>query len=43
MLGLPDTSIWLAYILSIGSAVLCIVYGIINWNRNNENDNGGDS
>lgn len=43
MLGLPDTSIWLAYILSIGSSVLCIVYGIINWNRNNESDDGGDS
>ena len=38
MLGIPDASIWLAYVLAIGSAVLCIAYGIVNWNK----DNGGD-
>jgi len=42
MLGLPDASIWLAYLLSIGGAVLCIVYGIKNWNKDSDSDNGGD-
>ena len=36
MLGIPDVSIWLAYVLCIASAILCVVYGIINWNK------GGD-
>jgi len=43
MLGLPDASIWLAYLLSIGGAVLCVVYGIVNWNKNGDKDNGGDT
>lgn len=33
MLGLSDPSILFAYLLSIGGAVLCAAYGIINWNR----------
>lgn len=33
MLGLTDPGIILAYALSIGGAVLCVVYGIINWNN----------
>ena len=37
MLGIPDLSISLAYILCIASAVLCLVYGIVMWNK------GGDS
>ncbi len=41
MLGLPDTSILLAYLLSVGGAVLCIIYGIVNWNRDGD-DTGGD-
>jgi len=32
MFGIPDPQIWLAYLLSIISAVLCVVYGIVNWN-----------
>ncbi len=42
MLGIPDASVWLAYVLSIGGAVLCIVYGIVNWNRDNGKKGGGD-
>ncbi len=37
MLGLQDPSILLAYLLSVGGTILCVVYGIVNWNR----DNGG--
>jgi len=33
MFGLNDLGILLAYSLSILSAVLCIVYGAINWNK----------
>jgi len=33
MLGIPDFWISSAYVLSILSAVACIVYGIINWNK----------
>lgn len=36
MLGLGDFSIFLAYILCVASAVLCVVYGIVNWNKGNE-------
>ena len=41
MLGLPDASIWLAYVLSVGSALLCVIYGIVNWNKGNDSDKGG--
>ncbi len=29
VLGIPDPWIWLAYLLSIGSAVLCVVHAIV--------------
>jgi hypothetical protein len=32
MFGIPDPQIWLAYILCITSAVLCVVYGVTHWN-----------
>lgn len=32
MFGIPDPQIWLAYLLSIMSAALCVIYGILNWN-----------
>jgi len=33
MLGLGDFSIFLAYILCIASAVACVIYGVVNWNK----------
>lgn len=33
MLGLTDPGIIAAFLLSIGSALLCVVYGLINWNN----------
>mgnify|MGYP006276219461 CR=1 FL=1 len=36
MLGLDDPMIWLAYLLCILSALLCLVYGAINWNKGGE-------
>lgn len=41
MLGLSDVSILLSYLLSIGGAVLCVVYGIINWNKDGGSAGGG--
>lgn len=38
MLGIPDLSISLAYILCVAAALLCLVYGIIMWNKG-----GGDA
>ncbi|MBP7402394.1 MAG: hypothetical protein KBA30_07245 [Clostridia bacterium] len=33
VLGIPDVWIWSAFLLCIASTVLCVVYGIVNWNR----------
>jgi len=33
MLGLDGIAVPLGFILTILSAVLCIVYGIMNWNK----------
>ncbi len=36
MLGIEDKWVWLAYLLCILSTILCVVYGLINWNRGDE-------
>jgi len=33
MLGLGDFWVALVYILCIASALLCLVYGLVNWNK----------
>ncbi len=33
-LGIVDFWVFLAYVLCIASALLCVIYGLINWNRN---------
>lgn len=33
MLGIQDAGALMAYVLSFISTVLCIGYGLINWNR----------
>ena len=33
MLGIDDAWILAAYLLCIGSTVLCFLYGLIMWNR----------
>jgi hypothetical protein len=38
MLGIPDVSIFLAYALCIGSALLCLIYGIVMWNKGGGKD-----
>jgi cytochrome b subunit of formate dehydrogenase len=34
-----DTGVSLAFWLTILSALLCVVYGIINWNKGDEESN----
>ena len=36
MLGIDDPGIWGVYLLCILSALLCVIYGIVNWNREGE-------
>ncbi len=36
MLGIEDPWIWGVYILCILSTLICVIYGIINWNRGGE-------
>jgi hypothetical protein len=36
MLGIDDPWIWGVYLLCIFSALLCVIYGIVNWNREGE-------
>jgi hypothetical protein len=33
MLGISDFGIALVYVLCIASTLLCLVYGIFNWNK----------
>jgi hypothetical protein len=36
MLGIKDPWVALAYLLAIGSSLLCVAYGFINWNKGDE-------
>jgi hypothetical protein len=36
MLGIPDPAIWLALLLCLASTVLCVIYGALNWNRDDD-------
>jgi hypothetical protein len=36
MLGIEDKGVLTAYLLCIASTILCIVYGLLNWNKGNE-------
>ena len=36
MLGLGDFSVSLVFVLLILSAILCVVYGAMNWNNDGE-------
>ena len=33
MFGIPDPWVVLGYALAIGLAILCILYGLLSWNR----------
>jgi hypothetical protein len=36
--GIPDPQIVIGYALAIGFALACIVYGLLNWNREGSED-----
>lgn len=36
IMGIRDPWVFLAYLLSIGSSLLCVVYGFANWNKGDE-------
>lgn len=38
MLGIEDPGIYLAYLLTILCALLCVWYGIKNWNKGAEDE-----
>lgn len=38
VLGIEDPMIWGVYVLIIFFALLCIVYGIVNWNKGDEEE-----
>jgi hypothetical protein len=38
VLGIDDPWIWGVYILCILSTLLCVIYGIANWNKGGERE-----
>ena len=38
MLGINDPWIWGVYLLCILSTLLCVVYGLLNWNKGGETE-----
>jgi hypothetical protein len=38
MLGIDDPWIWGVYLLCILSALLCLIYGVVNWNKEGERE-----
>ena len=40
ILGINDPWIWSAYIGCILAMLLCVVYGIINWNKGGDDEEG---
>ena len=33
LLGITDIGIWSAYLLCVLSTILCVGYGVLNWNK----------
>lgn len=36
MLGIESAGVWLAYLLCILSAILCVIVGLLGWNKADE-------
>ncbi|MFP4107148.1 MAG: symporter small accessory protein [Phycisphaerae bacterium] len=36
MLGIEDNTVLAAYLLCLLSSLLCVIYGLINWNRGDD-------
>ncbi|WP_363318657.1 symporter small accessory protein [Massilibacteroides sp.] len=39
MFGIDDPGIWLAYLLAFACLVFSVIYGIVNWNKDDEKEN----
>ncbi|NLX12670.1 MAG: hypothetical protein GXY44_03320 [Phycisphaerales bacterium] len=42
MLGLDDSNVLAGYLLCIGAVLLCVIYGLITWNRGAEDTDADD-
>ncbi len=38
LLGIPDPWVWGAYVLSILGVLICVFYGILNWNKGGDDE-----
>ncbi len=38
MLGMEGVGVFLAYIMTLAAAALCVVYGVMNWNKPKEEE-----
>jgi hypothetical protein len=36
MLGIEDPVVVMAYVLCLASTLLCVTYGVINWNKGDD-------
>ena len=36
MFGIDDPQVWLAYLACLLSTGFCVVYGMVNWNKGDE-------
>jgi hypothetical protein len=36
MFGIDDPMVWMAYLLCLAATAACIVYGVRNWNRGDD-------
>ncbi len=36
LFGIPDPQIWIGYLLSIGFALACVVYALLNWYKGDD-------
>ncbi len=42
MFGIEDKCVAIVYLLCIASSVLCVVYGLVNWNRGEDKPRAED-
>ncbi len=42
MLGIDDPYVLLGYLLCIAAVLLCVIYGLVNWNRGAEDTDADD-
>ena len=43
VLGIEDPYIWGGYVISIVLAIVCAVYGLLNWNKEGEVEEGEEA